>query len=313
MRQFITGKGKRNIRLSAVIAGMVAVVFSGLLTFGEMAGAESAILTPEQSLAIKALSKCAKLTAPREILRDFADGKSRTRVIVNLHSPAAAAAQFENFADMAVRQELRAAVRAAQDWVISGMDPAEVVVTNRFTYQFGFSADVSLRGLEDLVDDAHVLSIEPDTLLHAHLAQGIPLMNASTPRSSYNGSGLSVAICDTGIDYTHPRLGGGGFPNSKVIGGYDCGDDDTNPMDLQGHGTACAGIAAGNLGTVGSYIGGVAYNAKLYALKISYGSGGSAYTTDMIEAWEWCITHQNDNPSNPITQVTRCLCALSVL
>ena len=300
MRQFITGKEKRNIRLSAVIAGMVAVVFSGLLTFGAMAGAESAILTPEQSLAIKALSKCAKLTAPREILRDFADGKSRTRVIVNLNSPAKAAAQFQNFADMAVRQELRAAVREAQDWVISGMDPAEVVVTNRFTYQFGFSADVSLRGLEDLVDDAHVLSIEPDTLLHAHLAQGIPLMNASTPRSSYNGSGLSVAICDTGIDYTHSRLGGGGFPNSKVIGGYDCGDDDTNPMDLQGHGTACAGIAAGNLGTVGSYIGGVAYNAKLYALKISYGSGGSAYTADMIEAWEWCITHQNDNPSNPI-------------
>jgi hypothetical protein len=71
-------------------------------------------------------------------------------------------------------------------------------------------------------------------------------------------------------------------------------------MDLQGHGTACAGIASGNTGTVGDYIGGVAYNAKLYAVKISTGSGGSASTSNMIEGWEWCITHQNDNPSNPI-------------
>jgi subtilisin family serine protease len=285
--------------LSALIVGMLAVVFPGLLTLGEMAWAEGPTLTPEQSLTIKALSGSPKLAASTEILRDFADGKSRTRVIVNLHTPAEAA-QFKDFADMAARQMLKQAVSDAQDRTINGMDPAEVVMTNRFIYQFGFSADVSLKGLQDLADDAHVLSIEPDTLLHAHLAQGIPLMNASTPRSSYNGSGLAVAICDTGIDYTHARLGGGGFPNSKVIGGYDCGDDDPNPMDQDGHGTACAGIAAGNLGTVGNYIGGVAYNAKLYALKISYGSSGSSYTSDMVQGWEWCITHQNDDANNPI-------------
>ena len=137
-------------------------------------------------------------------------------------------------------------------------------------------------------------------LFTPNLAQGIPLMNATTARSTYGGSGLSVAVCDTGIDYTHSRLGGGGFPNSKVIGGYDCGDNDNDPMDQQGHGTACAGIVAGELGTVGDYIGGVAPSAKLYAVKISYGSGGSAYESDMIEGWEWCITHQNDDPNNPI-------------
>ena len=30
-------------------------------------------------------------------------------------------------------------------------------------------------------------------------------------------------------DFTHPRLGGGGFPNSKVIGGYNFGNGITNP------------------------------------------------------------------------------------
>ena len=96
---------------------------------------------------------------------------------------------------------------------------------------------------------------------------GIPLMNAAEARNSYSGSGLSIAICDTGIDYTHPKLGGGGFPNTKVIGGYDTGQDDADPMDGNGHGTGCAGIAAGDMGNAGDYIGGVYYGARLYALK----------------------------------------------
>lgn len=262
--------------------------------------AEGSGLKPAQAQVIKALSDSPKLTAPQEILKDFIDGKPTTRVIVNLCRPAKAN-QLQNFKDMKVRQELRQAVYEAEEGVIRGLDPAEVWITNRFIYIFGFSAEVSLKGLEDLVDNVDILSIEKDRILYAHLAQGIPLMNASTPRSSYNGSGMSVAICDTGIDYTHARLGGGGFPNSKVIGGYDCGDDDNDPMDGNGHGTACAGIAAGDLGTVGDYIGGVAYSARLYAVKISHGTGGGgAYTSDMIEGWEWCITHQNDDPNNPI-------------
>jgi subtilisin family serine protease len=113
-------------------------------------------------------------------------------------------------------------------------------------------------------------------------------------------------MCDTGIDYTHPRLGGGGFPNSKVIGGYDYGDNDSDPMphSSQAHGTSCAGIAAGDLGDTGDYIGGVAYNAKLYALKITAGTGGSATSDAMISAWNWCLTHKNDDPSNPILAVS---------
>jgi len=59
-----------------------------------------------------------------------------------------------------------------------------------------------------------------------------------------DGTGTTIGIIDTGIDYTHPDLGGGRFPNSKVVGGYDFADEDANPMDTQGHGTHVAGIAA---------------------------------------------------------------------
>ena len=47
------------------------------------------------------------------------------------------------------------------------------------------------------------------------------------------------------MDYTVASLGGGGFPNAKVIGGIDIADNDSDPMDCEGHGTEVSGVAAG--------------------------------------------------------------------
>lgn len=257
------------------------------------------ICQDQPARALQSLLQSPKIRAPQSVLQDLVAGKPTTRVIVNLHKPAGTRSILK-LKDMGVRNQLQQAVTGVQDRVIHAMDPGKVRITNTFSYVFGFSAEVTAEGLQDLIDSGDVASIEQDRILEAHLAHGIPLMNASAARSSYNGTGLAIAICDTGIDYTHSKLGGSGFPNSKVVGGWDCGDNDADPMDQHGHGTCCAGIAAGDLGTSGDYIGGVAYNARLYALKISYGSGGSAYSADMIEAWEWCVTHKNDDPDNPI-------------
>ncbi len=250
--------------------------------------------------AIQKMYKSPKIRTPQSVLKDFIDGKEKTRVIVILQKPTSAI-QLQNLKDRNFRQQMKQSVKAVQDKILSKSNLQEMHITNRFDYIFGFSAELTQQSLNYLLDNPDVISIEKDEILYPHLAQGIPLMNASTARSSYNGSGIAIAICDTGIDYTHPRLGNGGFPNNKVIGGYDTGQNDADPMDGNGHGTCCAGIAAGDLGTQGDYIGGVAYSAKLYALKITYNlTGGSAYTSDMVEAWEWCVTHQNDDPVNPI-------------
>ena len=198
-------------------------------------------------------------------------------------------------------------VESIQNDVIRRLGPTKIFVTRRFSYISALAAEVTLEGLENLFAFDRVISVEPNEILHGNTAQGISLMNATIVRSVHDGSSLSVAICDTGIDYTHPNLGGGGFPNAKVIGGYDFGGrnarppaQDDDPMDEDGHDTSCAGIAAGDPGGTGDYIGGVAPGAKLYALKISYGSSDSAYESDMIAAWEWCITNQNLDPDNPI-------------
>ncbi len=63
---------------------------------------------------------------------------------------------------------------------------------------------------------------------------------------------------------------------SKVVGGYNFIDGSDDPMDDQGHGTHCAGIAAGN-GTLK----GVAPDAKLLAYKVM-SSAGEGSEDDII-------------------------------
>jgi PKD repeat protein len=242
-----------------------------------------------------------KLTDAREIARALATGTARVVVML---SPPAALPQTD-FASKASLAALHPQIKQAQQNVLDQLPANHIKLRHRFDNIAGFSAEVSVDGLKALQAHPQVLSIEPIFVLKPHLAQGIALIQGITYRSTYNGAGLSIAICDSGIDYNHARLGGGGFPNGKVLGGYDFGDSDADPGPSgEAHGTACAGIAAGDLGTVGDYIGGVAYGAKLYALKITSGTGGSATTADMIAAWDWCVTHKNDNPAFPIMVIS---------
>ena len=244
-----------------------------------------------------------KLLYPADITGGFAKGPT-VAVTVNLSLPQNVRARTD-FASTASLQVLQTNVHAVQRAVLDNISTKHLKLRHRFENLAAFSAEVTPEGLKALQANPNVVSIEPIYILEPHLAQSIPLAHGMTYRSAYNGAGMSIAICDTGIDYNHPRLGGGGFPNSKVLGGYDFGDNDADPIpNTQAHGTCCAGIAAGSLGTVGDYIGGVAYNAKLYALKITSGTGGSASTDAEEAAWDWCVSHRNDNPNYPIMVIS---------
>lgn len=244
----------------------------------------------------------AKITDPAAAIASFERGNGKGEFIVNLKPPLGRTGVDEPLQSQEQKENRRKAVNEARNSAFSLMpDFPMQAVRYRYDNIFAFSVEVTPEELKLLLANPEIQTIEPVIILHAHLAQGIPLEKADTYRSQYNGQGVSVAICDTGINYNNTYLGGGGFPNAKVIGGYDVGQSKSDPMDGNGHGTACAGIVAGALATIEDYIGGVAYNAKLYALKISSTStNGSATDAAMIAAWDWCVTHQNDNPSYPI-------------
>ncbi|KAF7357681.1 Minor extracellular protease vpr [Mycena venus] len=77
-----------------------------------------------------------------------------------------------------------------------------------------------------------------------HITTGVDKLHAK----GITGKGIKIGILDTGIDYTHPALGGGFGAGFKVQGGYDLvGDDytganapvpDSDPLDqCAGHGS----------------------------------------------------------------------------
>jgi len=233
----------------------------------------------------------------------FNNGAARVDVIVNLVPPRPLMAATD-YADRQSLALLQKEIAIRQNAVLNAIPPAEFALRYRYENIAAFSGAITHGRLIQLLADPRVESVESDRIEEAHLAHGIPLMNATVTRDTYNGVGMSIAIVDTGIDYGHPLLGGGGFPNAKILGGHDFGDNDADPMDCHSHGTRCAGVAAGNLGSTGDYIGGVAFNARLYALKISTGCGGSAPVSAMVAAWDWCVTHKNDDPDNPILVIS---------
>lgn len=96
-----------------------------------------------------------------------------------------------------------------------------------------------------------------------------------------------IAIIDTGVDYTHPDLAG------KVVSVWDYVDWDNDPMDEQGHGTLCAGIAAARANN-GQGIRGISPNSIIYAYRVlnEYGSGTFFdIASAIIDAADNCAVH----------------------
>jgi len=65
--------------------------------------------------------------------------------------------------------------------------------------------------------------------------------------SGSDGSGVTVAIIDSGVDGSHPAVGGRLVASVKVDPGEDGPNvvEDPERLDVVGHGTACAGIIHG--------------------------------------------------------------------
>ncbi len=107
----------------------------------------------------------------------------------------------------------------------------------------------------------------------------------------YTGEGVTVAVIDTGVRYTHNDLedhvwdgSAYGYPNH----GYDFYNNDNDPADDHGHGTHCAGTVAGD-GTAGTQTG-MAPDATIMCLKV-LNSGGSGNESDVWDAIEFAVDY----------------------
>src|SRR5947207_6228841 len=85
-------------------------------------------------------------------------------------------------------------------------------------------------------------------------------------------SNVVVAILDSGVNAAHPDLAG------RLLPGYDFVNDDTDPADDFGHGTAVAGTVVAD-GNNGLGVAGVAYGCSVLPVKVVDSSGFASYST----------------------------------
>jgi subtilisin family serine protease len=132
---------------------------------------------------------------------------------------------------------------------------------------------------ENLAGKSETAKIWLDRVNHVNLNESVPLIGApSVWTAGYNGSGINIAILDTGIDPTHPDVSG------KIVTAIDLTDDGTTD-DLFGHGTHVAVIAAGTgIASEGKFKG-VALGASLMNIKVlnRYGYGYDSWIISGIE------------------------------
>ena len=263
-------RGTKGLVLSAV------AVAAGVALLGS-AAAPGGAAGPQRRIPLSAVSGA----KPR--LLDGVPAKGRYGFLLELSTEptahaydASLAAHGRSAARTAARNQL-ATVRAAEHNVVAALPSSSRVLYETHALLAGVGVYTSVRNVPALRRIADVAAVHPIAPKKPSLSYSVPLVRAPQGWQANNelGANSSIAIIDSGIDYTHADLGGSGDPMtyqialandtvdptypdpSKIIGGYDFAGDtydavdqpvphpDKNPLDCEGHGTHVAGIAAG--------------------------------------------------------------------
>ena len=142
------------------------------------------------------------------------------------------------------------------------------------------NADALLR----LLARAEVVAVFENKPLYLHLTQSLPLIGQPSVNQvmGRTGSGTTVVVLDTGVDYTRAEFGACTAPGvpaaCRVVAAFDTAPED-NARDANGHGTWVAGVATA-----------VAPGARIAAIDVF--NDLSASSVDVIEGIDWAIANR---------------------
>ncbi|QQK79169.1 S8 family peptidase [Salicibibacter cibi] len=158
----------------------------------------------------------------------------------------------------------------------------------RFSCQSGILTAQALEKLCNNCDDIEKIYLNRSVSALLNTATKTT-RSALLQESDLTGEGSTIAILDTGVhpsqDFTEPE--------NRIVAFKDFINDRTEPYDDNGHGTHCAGDAAGNgYLSDGKYVA-PAPNANIAGVKVLNRSGAGPLS-NIIAGIDWCLENKEE-------------------
>ena len=267
------------------------------------------------------------IQTPMKLDTNLSSATGSQRVIVRLVDDSVAESGLQ---DQSAQKAHKMKVERQQVDFLSralSLAPGAKVIARTQTVLNAVFLEVDAAHLADLASDPNVLRIDKVRDYEMSLSETVPYIGAAAVQNlGFDGTGITVAVLDSGVDYTHFDLGGSGnpadfagndptiiesgtFPTAKVIGGYDfVGSNwvggsssppeapDPDPLDKgsgAGHGTHVADIIAG----IGPDVG-VAPGASLYAVKVCSSISTACSGIALIQGMEFAVDPNDDSDTS---------------
>lgn len=245
-------------------------------------------------------------------------------VIIRLASPSVSERGLRGRAAREAQGELLSEQSSLLNRILAADPDARVIARTQIVMNAVFvEADVSV--LRQFAADPAVARIAPVGQYQLDLSETVPYIGGTAVQGTgFDGTGVRVAVLDSGIDYYHAALGGSGnpgdytadnpsiiepgtFPTAKVVGGFDFVGStwptgalapDPDPLDdgpAAGHGTHVGDIIGGTLG--------VAPGADLYAVKVCSSVSSSCSGVALIQGMEFAVDPNGDADTSDAVDV----------
>lgn len=211
--------------------------------------------------------------------------QGRTRIIVDL--------RIEDMVDRSAAAQAEH-IQSAQQDLLDALGNQRITVRQRYQLIPAVALEVDETSLRAIAARRDVVSIEADV---GGVGHGITVdesldLNGVTPLLSVgaDGSGMKVAVLDSGIDTDHPDFAGRIVAQACFCSGC-CPGGSNAAEDNNGHGTWVSGILAGN-GDVAPR--GALPNVQIVAVKVLAANQTFQNLSSIISALDWVRVNHPD-------------------
>lgn len=183
--------------------------------------------------------------------------------------------------------------KADIDW----LESQGAVIQHEYKIIPGVALNIPQQVIDRIRGRAGVRFVELDSIVHAtakpenpgkpkpeqppqEVPWGIDRIDADLAWSYNNGTGVKVAVLDTGIDKDHPDL------DDNFVAGVSFSAGPPGGKDQNGHGTHVAGTVAAENNEIG--VVGAGPRASLYAVRV-LNKEGWGWVSDVIAGIDWSV------------------------